>query len=284
MLFSEISPYIRYARYVNLNRQFHFNESVPVDARLFYTLDGYGKIKVKGKEYAMSTHSLLIVNAGVPYCIATPEDSVSYIMLNFDYTKLAATNNLPIPPVPKEKFKKEMLVDSHTFEDVKSLSEVLYIPKIPLIKQRLSEIVKECTQKLLYYENKSSHMLAECIADCLRASSTVNTVGAKKENELTSMLLSYIHEHFHQSLTNVALGNAFGYHPNYVNQLIKAVTGMSVHSYVIHVRMMHAVSLLENTSLPIGEIALQCGFCDLAYFSQYFKKHFGICPSKYRDS
>ena len=87
---------------------------------------------------------------------------------------------------------------------------------------------------------------------------------------------------YSKSLTNFDIGKYFGYHPNYVNQLIKNATGVSLHRYLLNVKMMNAVSLLENTTMPIGEIAQRCGFCDLAYFSQYFKRHFGIAPSKYR--
>lgn len=281
MLFSEISPHIRYARYEKLNKDFLFHESIPLDARLFYTVSGYGKIKVKSKEYRMMPYSLLLINSGVPYHISPPEEAVTYIALNFDYTQSAADHRLPIPPIQREKFKSEFLLDPISFDDTTMLSEVAYIQEIPSVKQRLTEIVKEYTQKLLYYEQKSSHMLAECLADSLRVLALGST---DREAESVALILSYVHEHFDHPLTNIALGEIFSYHPNYINQLIKGATGMSLHQYVIHLRMMQAVRLLENMPLPIAEIALRCGFCDLAYFSQYFKKYFGISPSKYRNA
>ena len=62
MLISEINPYIRYAKYLNLNKKSHTDELVARDARLFYTLGGYSKIKVNSTEYEMNvlpTQSLL---------------------------------------------------------------------------------------------------------------------------------------------------------------------------------------------------------------------------------
>ena len=48
-----------------------------------------GKIKVKNSEYEMTPYSLLIINSGIPYRIMTPEISVDYIAINFDYTQKA---------------------------------------------------------------------------------------------------------------------------------------------------------------------------------------------------
>jgi YesN/AraC family two-component response regulator len=136
-------------------------------------------------------------------------------------------------------------------------------------------------QKLLYYEQKTGHLLAECIADSMRFYQTGST---QPEQEASNRILWYIHEHFRERMTNDTIAAEFGYHPNYVSYMVKRATGMPVHRYVLHVRLMNAANLLENTAVSIGEIAAACGFCDTAYFSGYFKKHFGISPSKYRKS
>jgi len=103
------------------------------------------------------------------------------------------------------------------------------------------------------------------------------------QKEDSNIILSFIHTNYLKNLTNSSIGKFFGYHPNYVSSLIKTITGMPVHQYVLHLRILKAVNLLENTKLPINEIAISCGFCDIAYFSGYFKKQIGISPSKYRN-
>ena len=280
MLFLQINPYIRYARYLNLDKNIYFNEVVPLDARLFYTLSGHGKIKVQNKEYEMEPYSLIIINSGIPYQIMTPEISIDYIAINFDYTQKAASCNIPIKPVIENKFKKEMLVDFNTIDDVKELSDVLYIKEIDTIQKKLNDIVREYTKKLLYHEQKNGHILAECIVDSVRVMKIEN-VSVKKES--SNQIVSYIHNHYSENITNQLIGKLFGYHPNYVSFLIKQITGMPIHQYIIHVRLMNAMNYLENTTLSVSEIAAACGFCDAAYFSGYFKKYFGINPSKYRN-
>lgn len=279
MLSTEINPFVRHARYLNLTENSFFNEAVPLDARLFYTLHGCSKIKVKNNEYEMSPGSLLIINSGIPYHILMPENTVSYIAINFDYTQKAASLTMPVKPVLRNEFSKKMLVDFHTFNDTEVLSEVLFIKKIDSIQKRLTYIVREYMQKLLYHEHKSGHLLADCIIDSVRFLAIGNISPAKEQQ---NQILAYIHDNYQKNLTNHSIGKIFGYHPNYVSYLIRHITGMPLHQYIIHVRLLNAVNLLENTAMPICEIASACGFYDTAYFSGYFKKHFGMSPTKYR--
>lgn len=276
---TEINPYIRYARYLILDKNSCFKQVFPLDARLFYTVKGHGKIKVKATEYEMRPHSLLIINAGVPYCIETPDDPLEYMVLNFDYTQNAIYHNLPVAPVPVQGFKRDMLLDDCAFDDFPALTEALYIREIEPLQKKLAAILDEHIHKILYYENKTGHMLAQCIFECLRILK-MGDYGIRKSP--VSHILSYIHTNYSTNLTNAAIGERFGYHPNYISFVIKRLTGMSLRRYLIHVRLMHAADLLETGSLSIAEIAEQCGFCDISYFSKCFKKHFDINPSEFR--
>ena len=84
------------------------------------------------------------------------------------------------------------------------------------------------------------------------------------------------------TLTNITLGERFGFHPNYVSTLVKSYTGIPLHRYLLTVRLSRAAELITQTELSIGEISDRCGFCDIYYFSRYFKRAFGTPPSEYR--
>lgn len=281
MRVSQISPFVRYARNIHIDKSGAYNEWVALDARLFYVTSGFGKIKVDKKIFEMKPFSLLIINSGIPYQIVSPEKSVSYIAVNFDYTKNAAFQNLPITPVALDYLNKSMLVDFNTFDDCIELNDVLYLTEMSELCDRLSLIIEEYEEKLLYFESKCSNLLSECIFDALRH---LNTIGNRVSRDRSIELLDYVRTNFNKPITNAELGRHFNYHPNYLNRLIKDATGMSLHRYLISLRMLHALKLLENTDLSIREIAEECSFCDLAYFSQYFKKYFGKNPSHYRKS
>ena len=279
MLFSQINPFIRYARYLKLSRSSHYDEVIAPDARLFYAVGGYGKIKVGHITYEMPPHALLIFHSGIPYHIEAPADFAEYIAINFDHTRAAAHLNIPIKPEPPTKFKESMRTDPCRFEDSEPLSEVLYVREITVIQKTLVRLLGEYTQQLLYYSEKCGYLLAECIAECLRCLQIGQVPGA---TESSHAVISYVQEHYAQALSNQSVAKTFGYHPKYISALIKRMTGMPLHRYVLHLRLMYAARMLENTGMSMGEVASAAGFCDVAYFSAYFKKHFGTPPSKYR--
>ncbi|SDZ42578.1 two-component system, sensor histidine kinase YesM [Evansella caseinilytica] len=69
---------------------------------------------------------------------------------------------------------------------------------------------------------------------------------------------------------------------SYLSQLFKERTGKNFNEYVTEQRMNEAEQLLKRTSLRISEIAGRLGYADLAYFTNAFKKFFGVTPSTYR--
>jgi len=280
MLSSEIKPFIRFARYLNLTKNTFFEEVIPLDSRLFYTLNGFGKIKVDNIEYEMSPHSLLIINSGIPYQILPPASQVNYVVINFDFIQKSDVSRTPTAPVTASTFKKEMLLNHITFSDSKELSGVLYIKEIPVIQMQLKTIIAEQRQKLIYYEMRSGYILADCLIESLRFAELGNKK-TKKEN--ASAILSFIHDNFQKNLTYHLIGNHFGYHPNYISFMIKKLTGMTLHRYLIYVRLSNATYLLENTALSCREIAEECGFIDSSHFSRCFKNYFGTSPSRHRS-
>lgn len=70
--------------------------------------------------------------------------------------------------------------------------------------------------------------------------------------------------------------------PSQLNRRIKAATGMTTSNYILKVRLNKAGQLLSQSQKPIGEIAMDCGFNDFAYFSRTFKKEFRMTPTTFQ--
>ena len=66
------------------------------------------------------------------------------------------------------------------------------------------------------------------------------------------------------------------------NHLFKELVKVSPYTYYLRLRISNACDLLEGTSLPIKDIAVQCGYKDPVYFSQAFRKEMNTTPSAYR--
>lgn len=61
-------------------------------------------------------------------------------------------------------------------------------------------------------------------------------------------------------------------------------TGLTPMQYLLSARLNESKILLRDTSLNISQIAQQCGFENVYYFSNCFRKATGISPSQYRKN
>ena len=69
-----------------------------------------------------------------------------------------------------------------------------------------------------------------------------------------------------------------------LHRKVKSLTGMSITTYINHIKIEKAKTLLVETTLHINEIAYDVGFEDAAYFSRIFKKLTKISPAIYRQT
>lgn len=58
--------------------------------------------------------------------------------------------------------------------------------------------------------------------------------------------------------------------------------GITPNEFIRNVRLKHAARMLEETDLSISVISERVGFGSPRYFTQHFKRIFGVLPSEYR--
>lgn len=84
-------------------------------------------------------------------------------------------------------------------------------------------------------------------------------------------------------ISTSALAERFNYSPSQFSRRFRAVSAKSVKEYVIEVKMKKAKELLRIVNLSITDIAYKLGYANPFYFTNVFKKHYGIPPSEYRS-
>jgi AraC family transcriptional regulator, transcriptional activator of pobA len=82
------------------------------------------------------------------------------------------------------------------------------------------------------------------------------------------------------SLRDVA--HEVGMTPGHLTTVVRRRTGRTVQEWIIERRMAEARTILEETDLPVAEIARRVGVFDPSYFSRQFTRIHGISPRKWR--
>jgi AraC family transcriptional regulator len=73
-----------------------------------------------------------------------------------------------------------------------------------------------------------------------------------------------------------------GYSRSHFLRTFRAAMGCSPHQRLTRLRVERAKTLLQEHSIPLIDIALDCGFSTHAHFSNTFREIAGITPSEYR--
>ena len=95
-------------------------------------------------------------------------------------------------------------------------------------------------------------------------------------------VLNYIERNIHKDITLEDAASCASVSPCYFSRLFKKTMGETFVAYVKTRRIDHAKGLLENSDLPIMNIALDLSFHDINYFAKVFKKEVGLTPSEFR--
>ncbi|SFS69643.1 response regulator transcription factor [Paenibacillus sp. 453mf] len=101
-------------------------------------------------------------------------------------------------------------------------------------------------------------------------------------NPNMAMLLSYIQEHFRESVTLTEVAKQFHFNPSYLSSYFSAHNNEGFSEYLNKIRVQKAMELLTSTEESISEISASVGYSDQSYFTKVFKKLTGLSPSTYR--
>jgi AraC family transcriptional regulator, transcriptional activator of pobA len=75
-----------------------------------------------------------------------------------------------------------------------------------------------------------------------------------------------------------------GMTPGHLTTLVRRRTGRTVQDWIIERRMSRARALLDDTDLPIAEVARRVGMSDPGYFSRQFRRTYGRPPREWRKN
>ena len=110
-----------------------------------------------------------------------------------------------------------------------------------------------------------------------------NTIGiGESKNQMIENIVGYIKANYANDISLSAVAKANFVSAEHLSRTFKKETGFGFNEFLTLVRLQRAeVMLKDRKSKSISEIAYSCGFNDSNYFSDKFKKAYGISPLKF---
>lgn len=98
-----------------------------------------------------------------------------------------------------------------------------------------------------------------------------------------SRVLEYVRENFREPITLRDAADAAGLSAGYLGRIFASEMHVGFTRYLQSVRLDEARRLLRHTTLPVGDVAGECGFTDHSYFAHVFRATTGASPSAFRQ-
>ncbi|ALI00416.1 transcriptional regulator FtrA [Pseudomonas sp. FW306-02-F02-AA] len=144
----------------------------------------------------------------------------------------------------------------------------------------------------LNWDEPGERLLTSSLAHEMLSHTLLSQVGLRQGLRLKGGLAAHqrrqLIEYIDQQLAEpISLGQLAGlcalseYH---FARMFRESFGLPPHQYLLARRLAHARHLLRNSSQPLGEIALACGFASASHFTNRFRQAMKGTPGEYRQA
>ncbi len=107
------------------------------------------------------------------------------------------------------------------------------------------------------------------------------------KNQLFKLITAakeYLNDHMSEDISLDKISSDIGISKYYLHRLFTELHGYTPLYYLTSIRLEKAKHKLQYSNDSILEIAIACGFDNISYFSNVFKKHIGFSPTQFRSN
>ena len=253
------------------------HERIATDYELDFYVSGNRTMTINGVPYTIQAGSVVFRRPG------------DYTRASGSYNCYALTLDFSGKPKPlREPYDRD--------DPTNSVQERCDDPLLALIPSHfvtanLSEYIRIYDQLCYTFEHVDAHESDTALINQLlflvlsnACQTRYGDTAESRDGRILTKTCKYIQENFHRELSIQELADHVSFSPSYFYKIFKKTANTTPAEYIISVRLSNAKVLLLESDLTVAQIAERCGFRDASYFSYYFRKSFGITPSKYRSS
>ena len=225
---------------------------------VYYTVSGRCRYFIDDTSYVLLPGDVVFIPAGVIHRInyGTDEHERMLIECTVDFIPEAARENLLESP----RLYRSPALSRDIFTIMKKIEAEYENP------DAFSTEVVRTNMQILFYE---------------LARAAVGKIPDTK-SAVVKEAIAYMKKNYAQDVTLSSVAAKYFVSPEHLSRSFKKQTGFGFSEYLSLVRLGHAEELLrKKQGMSISEIAYACGFNDSNYFSDKFKRTYGISPLKY---
>lgn len=271
--FQELTPIIYRKNGIHfLHLRYGANE-IPITAHwhnrieLLYITSGSLEVYLNDVHYTAVSGETVIILPDTIHCASTGPNGAEYHVIAFDPEKFCnatiASDTYLLPLIQQKNWFHP--ITKHP-EIKKILEELICLPEDESACHPLKAMGKIYELLGLFYQH--------CAADISQI---------RKPDERFGAVLIYINNHYTEDISSKNLSEKFGYDEAYFCRRFREATGTNPTKYIRYLRLEKAQQLLRTGRENIRDIALSCGFSDICYFSNCFKRQFGISPRTFQN-
>ena len=221
--------------------------------------------------------SLSFFSPWVPYTITQlkEEENAGYIIFTELYYDTYFNQSIRQSPLFNKEAKPIFLLDKKQEEEVKAI-----FSKIEQQEQSgypfKDDLIRNYLNELMHYAN----MLQP-------ATERHHALSSKERlhnifNELLDRQFPVVPQYKHLR-TASDFAETLNVHVNYLNRVLKEMTGKSTSAILYERLLRESIILLKHTTWSISEIAYSLGFKDVSHFNHFFRKQADATPSHFRS-
>lgn len=249
------------------------------DVEIILIRKGIYSCELDLKVHQLKEGDLAIINSQQLHQLTGQGQDTAHDVLLFD----PAILDFSYPDEWQEAWIRPFLRQETAFKSILSPAESGY----PDFRALFDEILKQSLEKTEGWYIRCKLLLLQMFAFAaenrlLLSADQVRPKAELRKIEHYKTIVAYMEEHFHEPISLRRLADVIPCNSQYLCRFFKEISGVSPIQHLISYRIERAAHLLVNTSLPILQIALDCGFENASYFIRKFKEIKGRTPKEFR--
>lgn len=259
----------------NAGRSFQIPVHWHDEFEIIYVRSGFLAVSISGESYIGKTGDAFVVSPGNLHLMGSQTGTVDYYTFLF--------------PLKYISFRTDDMLDEKLLEPLNS-GHLMICPRVKDTAKELCEQLieiyeakKDESESKITTQVRTKIILLQFILEMWKKGFVIEN-DTSGRNTVEKEMLSYIQQNFTGKISLREFGEQFHLSEKYISRYFKEHFHITLSQYVTYLRLEHAKQLLQDTDIPVTDVAMQSGYQNVSYFIRSFQKAYAVSPLKYRKN